>query len=54
MQGIANSAGSLASILGLILGGYFYGLLDAGIFFGSAVVLALIFVMSFYIVDKEN
>jgi len=46
VQGTANSAGSLASILGLILGGYFYGLVGSNIFLGAAVVMLIIFIAS--------
>ena len=47
VQGTANSAGSLASILGLILGGYFYGLIGPSVFLGTAGVLAIVFLLSF-------
>lgn len=47
VQGIANSSGSLASILGLILGGYFYGIIGPDIFLATAIVMVIIFFASF-------
>ena len=48
VQGMANSSGSLASILGLILGGYFYGMIGQQIFLGAAGVMMIIFLASFH------
>lgn len=47
VQGTANSAGSLASILGLLCGGFFYGQFGSTMFMVTAVVLVLVFLMSF-------
>jgi len=46
VQGIAGSSGSLASILGLIIGGILYGLLDTGIFLVSAGIIYIVFFIS--------
>jgi len=47
VQGTANSAGSLASIIGLVFGGYLYGVMGSSIFLAAAIVLGVIFLMSF-------
>jgi MFS transporter, DHA1 family, tetracycline resistance protein len=47
VQGVANSFGSLASIIGLIMGGLFYNMLGATTFLISAGVIFTVFVMSF-------
>lgn len=47
VQGVANSAGSLASILGLICGGFLYGQLGSVIFLATAAVFVLVFFLSF-------
>ncbi len=47
VQGIANSAGSLASIFGLICGGYLYGETGSLTFFFTAAVLLLVLFLSF-------
>ncbi|MEM1406570.1 MAG: MFS transporter [Bacteroidota bacterium] len=47
VQGVANSSGSLASIIGLILGGYLYETLNSATFFLTAGILATIFFLSF-------
>ncbi len=46
VQGIAGSIGSIASILGLVLGGLFYNEFGAGIFVFSAVIIFSVFIMS--------
>jgi predicted MFS family arabinose efflux permease len=46
VQGIASSAGSLASIVGLILGGVLYELLGPTTFFVSGGVIVLVFLLS--------
>ncbi len=50
VQGIAGSSGSLASILGLIIGGILYELLDTGIFLVSAGIIYIVFLyqLAFY------
>lgn len=47
VQGVANSFGSLASIIGLLLGGLLYNMLGATTFLISAGVIFSVFVMSF-------
>jgi DHA1 family tetracycline resistance protein-like MFS transporter len=47
VQGVANSFGSLASIIGLIMGGLFYNMLGATTFLISAGVIFTVFIMSF-------
>ena len=47
VQGIANSFASLASIIGLIMGGLLYTMLGATTFLVSAGVIFTVFVMSF-------
>ena len=47
VQGVANSAGSLASIIGLIGGGYLYGQIGPSTFLLTAAILLIVFVMSF-------
>jgi MFS family permease len=47
VQGFASSFGSLASIIGLIVGGFLYGLLGAAAFFLSAGIIYVIFLLSF-------
>lgn len=49
VQGIANSAGSLASIIGLILGGWLYGNIGNVTFYTAAVLLFVIFLLSFHL-----
>ncbi|MDQ3847751.1 MAG: MFS transporter [Thermoproteota archaeon] len=47
VQGIANSFGSLASIIGLMIGGLFYNILGATTFLVSAGVIFTVFILSF-------
>ncbi|ADI73823.1 major facilitator superfamily MFS_1 [Methanohalobium evestigatum Z-7303] len=47
VQGFAGSFMSLASIAGLIFGGFLYGYLSTGTFFISAVIIYIVFVLSF-------
>lgn len=49
VQGIANSAGSLASIIGLILGGWLYGNIGNTTFYTAASLLFVIFLLSFHL-----
>ncbi len=49
VQGFASSAGSLASIIGLIIGGLLYEQLGNMAFLISALVIFLVFIMSFRI-----
>jgi len=54
VQGYASSAGSLASILGLIAGGLLYGSIGAFTFLISALVIYVVFVLSFRMPAGEN
>lgn len=56
VQGVANSSGSLASILGLILGGWLYGSVGNITFYAAAFLLMIIFVLSFrlFTIKKMN
>ena len=54
VQGYASSAGSLASIIGLIAGGVLYGLIGVQTFLLSGILILLIFVLSFRLVSVEN
>ena len=47
VQGYASSLGSLASIIGLILGGIIYSAIGGAVFIISAAVIFLVFVLSF-------
>jgi len=47
VQGFASSAGSLASIIGLIAGGVLFGILGSNTFILPAVIMVLIFIASF-------
>ena len=46
VQGVASSCGSLASIIGLIIGGILYGILGVEIFVLSAAIIFIVFFMS--------
>jgi MFS family permease len=52
VQGFANSFGSAASIIGLILGGVLYGFLGERTFLISAIVLFVVFILSFRLIRK--
>jgi MFS family permease len=54
VQGYANSAGSLASIVGLIAGGILYESIGAYTFLISAAVIYVVFVLSFRIPEAES
>lgn len=47
IQGVGSSMGSLASIIGLVLGGILYNMIGPTTFLVSAVVIFLVFIMSF-------
>ncbi|MTI30196.1 MFS transporter [Xanthovirga aplysinae] len=53
VQGVANSAGSIASIIGLILGGYLYGVVGSSTFLFAAGFLFLIFLLAFRLLKME-
>jgi DHA1 family tetracycline resistance protein-like MFS transporter len=52
VQGVAGSFGGLASIVGLILGGFLYNSIGGATFLISAVVIFAVFVMSFRLLKK--
>jgi len=47
VQGFASSSGSLASIIGLIMGGFLYEAIGSLTFLVSAIIIYSVFVMSF-------
>ena len=53
VQGIASSFGSMASIIGLISGGILYGFFEENIFFISAGIMFIVFIISFKILKLE-
>jgi len=54
VQGVANSAGSLASIIGLILGGWLYGSIGNATFYTAAALLFIIFLLSFHLFSMKR
>jgi MFS transporter, DHA1 family, tetracycline resistance protein len=54
VQGIAGSFGGLASIIGLILGGFLYNSIGGTTFLISAGVILIVFVMSFRLLNKKD
>ena len=52
VQGVAGSFGGLASIIGLILGGFLYNSIGGATFLISAGIIYAIFVMSFRLLNK--
>jgi MFS transporter, DHA1 family, tetracycline resistance protein len=53
VQGVANSFGSLASIIGLLMGGLFYSIFGATTFLISAGVIFTVFIMSFRLMKMK-
>ena len=53
VQGVAGSFGGLASIVGLILGGFLYNSIGAASFLISAGVILVVFVMSFRLLKEK-
>ena len=53
VQGVANSFGSLASIIGLLMGGLFYSIFGAITFLISAGVIFTVFIMSFRLMKMK-
>lgn len=47
VQGVVGSFGSLASIIGLIIGGILYGFFEENVFLISAGIIFAVFIMSF-------
>jgi len=54
VQGYGSSAGSLASIFGLILGGILYTIIGVFTFIVSAVVMYIVFILSFRLLTIEK
>ena len=54
VQGFASSAGSLASIVGLIVGGVVYGLIGVATFVIPGILLLVIFALSFQLLSIEK
>ena len=54
VQGFAGSFGSLASMLGLIVGGILYGAVGASTFLVSAAIIYFIFLLSFRLLGVEK
>jgi MFS transporter, DHA1 family, tetracycline resistance protein len=53
VQGVAGSFGGLASIVGLSLGGFLYNSIGVASFLISAVVIMVVFVMSFRLLAND-
>ena len=54
VQGVAGSFGGLASIIGLILGGFLYSSIGGATFLISAGIILAIFIMSFRLLNKKS
>ena len=54
IQGVGSSMGSLASIIGLIMGGLLYNLIGPTTFLISAAVIFMVFVMSFRLLKVKK
>jgi DHA1 family tetracycline resistance protein-like MFS transporter len=54
VQGVANSFASLASIIGLLVGGLLYNMLGATTFLVSAGVIFTVFIMSFRLMKMTS
>lgn len=54
VQGFASSFGSLASISGLILGGFFYGILGGSTFLIAGLIIYFVFLLSFRLPGFEK
>jgi MFS transporter, DHA1 family, tetracycline resistance protein len=54
VQGVASSFGSIASIIGLIMGGLLYNTIGSTTFLISAAVIFLVFIMSFRLLKIEK
>jgi hypothetical protein len=53
IQGVTSSFGSLASILGLTIGGLSYNLIGESTFLISAGIIFVVFIMSFKILKMK-
>jgi MFS transporter, DHA1 family, tetracycline resistance protein len=54
VQGVAGSFGGLASIIGLIMGGILYDFLGGTVFMISAIVIFIVFIMSFRLLKMKD
>lgn len=54
IQGVGSSMGSLASIIGLIVGGLLYNLIGSTTFLISAAVIFIVFIMSFKLLNGKE
>ena len=54
IQGVGSSMGSLASIIGLVVGGILYNLIGSTTFLISAVVIFMVFIMSFRLLKSKE
>ena len=54
VQGMAGSFGSLASIIGLTVGGFLYHFLGVSTFLISAAIIFAVFILSFRILKNRN
>ncbi|MDN5846155.1 MAG: MFS transporter [Candidatus Nitrosocosmicus sp.] len=54
VQGVASSIGSLASIIGLIIGGFLYNSIGSTTFLIAAVIIFVVFALSFKILKIQN
>jgi MFS transporter, DHA1 family, tetracycline resistance protein len=54
IQGVGSSMGSLASIIGLIVGGILYNLIGSAAFLFSAAVIFMVFIMSFWLSNAKE
>lgn len=53
IQGVGSSMGSLASIIGLVVGGILYNFIGPTTFLISAAVTFLVFIMSFWLLKSK-
>jgi MFS transporter, DHA1 family, tetracycline resistance protein len=54
VQGVASSVGSLASIIGLIIGGLLYNTIGSPTFLVAASIIFVVFVISFRILKIQK
>ncbi len=54
VQGVAGSLGSLASIMGLTIGGFLYHFLQGVTFLISSAVIFAVFIMSFQLLKNRD
>ena len=54
IQGYANSMGSLASIIGLIVGGILFSRLGPALFYGNAIIFSFLFLLAFRLIEVDK